>query len=230
MLQNTKELYGHKLMATDGAIGQVKDFYFDDKTWVIRYLVADTGSWLSGRQVLLSPHAFGRVDRNKKTFAIKLTRQQIEGSPLIEQHKPVSRQYEIDYYQYYGWPAYWNGGTMRGLAGYPMMMPPSKDQIAAQHHHPRDDKHLRSTKAVAGYAIHAAEGDIGAVSGFMIDEKSWTVRDLVVETGHWYAGKDVLVPATVVERISDEDSRVCESLTQAAIRQTAEDDVVKAGV
>ena len=229
MLQNTKELYGHKLTASDGEIGHVKDFYFDDKTWGIRYLVADTGSWLSGRQVLLSPHAVGRVNRDEKAIAINLTRKRIEGSPSIEMHKPVSRQYEISYYQYYGWPAYWNGGSLWGFGGYPLIVPPSKDQIEAQQHHHRDDKHLQSAKAVAGYAIHAADGEIGSVSGFMIDDKSWAVRQLAVETGHWYAGKEILIPANAVERISYEDSKVFVKLTKAAIQHTAEHDVVKTG-
>ncbi|MEO7101148.1 MAG: PRC-barrel domain-containing protein, partial [Luteolibacter sp.] len=130
MQQNLKHLYGHKLAASDGDIGQVHDFYFDDKTWMVRYLVADTGSWLSGRQVLLSPHAFGHWDRTGKFLAINLTRKQIENSPSIELHKPVSRQYEIDYYQYYGWPVYWDGGGMWGLGGYPVAIAPTKDQLA----------------------------------------------------------------------------------------------------
>src|SRR5471032_2362823 len=115
MLQNTAELYGFKLTASDGEIGHVKDFYFDDKTWVIRYLVADTGSWLSGRLVLISPHAFGTLDENKKTLHVALRKKQIENSPSPESHKPVSRQYEIEYFRYYGWPTYWEGGAMWGM-------------------------------------------------------------------------------------------------------------------
>src|SRR5580698_1648373 len=156
MLQNIKELYGNKLAALDGEIGQVKDFYFNDKSWVIRYLVADTGSWLAGRLVLLSPHAFGKLDQYEKTLHVKLLKKQIENSPSIESHKPVSRQYEIEYYRYYGWPVYWNDGAMWGLGGFPVVLPPSKDEMEAQlQHHHRDDKHLRSAKAVTGYAIQA---------------------------------------------------------------------------
>ena len=104
MLLNIKQLYGDKLDALDGDIGHVKDFYFDDESWVIRYLVVDTGSWLTGRLVLLTPHAFGKVDQSEKTFHIKLHKKKIEDSPSIESHKPVSRQFEIEYYGYYGWP------------------------------------------------------------------------------------------------------------------------------
>lgn len=230
MLHNIKELYGHKLAASDGDIGHVKDFYFDDKTWVIRYLVADTGSWLTGRQVLLSPHALGKWEQDEKTLHVKLNKKQIEGSPSIESHKPVSRQYEVDYYRYYGWPAYWEGSYMWGLGGFPVVLPPSKDQIEAQllHHH-RDDKHLQSTHAVDGYQIQSVDGAIGSVSGFLVDKKSWAIRDLVVETGHWYSGKEILIAPGKVERISYEDSKVFVNLTKADIQQTAENEVVNAG-
>jgi len=108
-LQNTKELRGNKLAALDGDIGHIRDFYFDDNIWVIRYAIADTGSWLPGRLVLLSPHAFGKLDQDEKTLHINLRKMQIQDSPPIESHKPVSRQYEVEYYRYYGWPAYWQG-------------------------------------------------------------------------------------------------------------------------
>ena len=110
MLRIVKELYGAKLGASDGEIGQVKDFYFDDQNWAVRYVVADTGSWLAGRKVLISPHAFGSLHRAGKLLLVNLTRKQIEDSPSIESHKPVSRQYEEEYYRYYGWPYYWQGG------------------------------------------------------------------------------------------------------------------------
>ena len=76
----------------------MKDFYFDDQSWAVRYVVADTGSWLSGRQVLLSPHSFGNFHQAGKILTVNLTRKQIESSPVIESHKPVSRQYEEEYY------------------------------------------------------------------------------------------------------------------------------------
>jgi len=230
MLHNTKELYGNKLAASDGDIGHVQDFYFDDQTWVIRYLVVDTGSWLTGRQVLLSPHAFGKWDRQEKTLQVKLSKKQIEHSPSIESHQPVSRQYEAEYYKYYGWPTYWNGDAMWGPGGYPLAIPPAPDQGDAQRkHHHRAEKHLQSAHAVTGYQIQTAEGAIGTVSGFVVDDKSWAVCELAVETGHWYAGKEVLIPSGKVERISYDDSTVFVSLSKADIQRTAENQVAKAG-
>jgi len=222
MLQYLKELYGNKLSASDGDIGHVKDFYFDDKIWVIRYLVADTGSWLTGRLVLISPHAFGRWDRDDNSLLVNLSQKQIENSPSIESHKPVSRQFEIEYYRYYGWPAYWNGGAIWGLGGFPVILPPSKDEIEAhQHHHP-DDKHLQSTKTITGYRIQSNGEAIGHLSGFMIDDQSWGIRELVVKTGHWYAGEEILISPALVERISYEESTVYVNITTAATQRTAE--------
>lgn len=230
MLQNIKELYGDKLAASDGDIGHVKDFYFDDKSWVIRYVVADTGTWLNERQVLLSPHAFGHLDREKNTLMIRLTRKQIENSPSIDTHRPVSRQYEEDHYQYYGWPAYWDGGGMWGIAGFPVA-DTSRDKKKTLHHghNQRDDLHLRSTKAVAGYKIQALDGTIGSVRSFMVDNKSWAIGELVVEAGQWYSGKEVLIAPAKIQRVSHDESKVFVSLTKSDIERTAKDDVVKAG-
>jgi hypothetical protein len=230
MLQNIKELYGTKLAASDGDIGQLKDFYFDDKSWTIRYLVADTGTWLSTRQVLFSPHALGHFDRDGRMLSVNLTRKQIENSPLIESHKPVSRQHEVDYNHYYGWPASWDGGAMRALGCYPIVMPPSRNELETQlRGHEHDDTHLRSTKAVTGYAIHATDGAIGSVSGFMVDDQTWTIGELMVEAGHWYSGREILIPTGKISRISYGDSKAFVHLTKADIQLTGESEVAEAG-
>ena len=230
MLQYINELYGNKLAGSDGEIGHVKDFYFEDKTWVIRYLVADTGSWLSERQVLLSPHAFGRLDRDGKILSLNLTRKQIQDSPPIEAHKPVSRQHEIDSSRYYSWPAYWNSSPMEALGCYPVVMPLSHAEVEARRqNHKGDDVHLRSTKALNGYEIHATDGAIGALCGFMVDDKSWTIGELVVEAGHWYSGKEIRIPTAKISRISYADSKVFVQLTKADIQLTGENEVAEAG-
>jgi len=218
MLQNLRELYGHKLTASDGDIGAVKDFYFDDQTWVVRYLVAETGSWLTGRLVLLSPHAFGSFDLLAKVLRINLTRKQIENSPPTESHRTVSRQYECDYFRYYGWPAYWEGSALWGIGGYPAFpsRPSAEMESRVQYHH-RNDKHLRSLRAVTGYAIHATDGAIGKVSSLLVCAKSWAIRELVVETGRWNSGKEILISPNLVERISYEESTVFANLTMSDI-------------
>jgi hypothetical protein len=229
MLHEIKELYGSTLAASDGDIGHVRDFYFDDKSWVIRYLVADTGSWLTGRLVLISPRAFGRLDRAAKTLHINLDRRQIENSPPIESHMPVSRRYEVEYHRYYGWPEYWSGGAMSGLGGFPMVLPHSEDELEAQvQHNRRDDKHLQAMSAVTGFHIQTVDGVIGHVSGFLVDDKSWAIRDLLVDAGHWYSAKEIRISPDKVERVSFEESTVFVSLTKSDIQRTADEDLVKA--
>jgi hypothetical protein len=231
MLQNIKELYGSKLAALDGDLGHAKDFYFDDKAWVIRYLVADTGSWLTGRLVLIAPHAFSKWDLYEKTLRIKLRRKQIEDSPSIDTHEPVSRQFEEGYYRSYGWPAYWEGGQMWGLSAFPYgsASPLPRDMAARKALEPRADRHLQSAKTVTGYAIEASDGTIGHLSGFLVDDRTWAVHDLVVETGHWYAGKEILISPAKVARIGYVESKVFVNLTMADIQATAENHLVKAG-
>lgn len=222
MLRSLKQIYGDKLGASDGEIGQVKDFYFDDQTWAIRYLVADTGSWLPGRQVLISPYSLGRLDQTEKVLRVNLTRKQIEASPSIDLHKPVSRQYEEEYYRYFGWPYYWQGDALWGLSGYPILELPPKTPVsepAAASGPPvtRADPHLRSTQAVNGYHLRSGDEMIGHVCDFMVDTGSWAIGQLVVKTGHRISGKDILVEMKNVSRISFDESTVFADLTGDAI-------------
>ena len=186
--------------------------------------------WLSKRQVLLTPHAFGLVDWHANSLPIKLTRKQIEDSPLIDTHRPVSRQYEQDYYRYYGWPAYWEGGGMWGLAGFPVANPLVVQDDRSHHgHDQRDDLHLRSTRAVEGYEVHASDGTIGSARSFMVDDKSWAIGELVVESRHWFAGNEILIPSAKIKSVSYVESTILVDLTIAEIQRTTENGVVKIG-
>ena len=225
MVRSIKQLYGDKLGASDGEIGHVKDFYFDDQNWAVRYLVADTGSWLPGRQVLISPHAFGNLEQTGNVLRVNLTRKQIENSPSIESHKPVSRQYEEEYYRYYGWPFYWQGDALWGMSGFPILELPSKplpgEPTPASDRHPESaDAHLRSAQAVNGYHLQASDGTSGHVCDFMMDAQSWAIRQLVIKTGHRFSGKEVQLPTRMVDRISYPDSTVFVNLTRAAVEQS----------
>jgi hypothetical protein len=226
MLQSIKQLIGNKLGASDGDIGQVRDFYFNDHNWAVRYVVADTGNWLTGRQVLLSPHAFGSVYPAGKAMLVKLTRKQIEDSPAIETHKPVSRQFEEEYHRHYGWPFYWEGdGLWGGLRGFPVLDLPAKfptEQAPAANgpkmH--RADAHLRSTQAVNGYHLQATDGIIGHVCDYLMDDRSWAIKQLVVKTGNRFTGKEVQVAIGHVTQISYEQSKVYLNLNTDAVEKS----------
>ena len=232
MLQSIKELYGRNLGTLDGEIGRVKDFYFDDRTWAVRYVVADTGKWLPGRQVLLSPHAFSSplVDR---TMRVNLTQKQIEDSPSIETHKPVSRQYEEEYHRYYGWPYYWEGdGLWGGMRNFPILEPPpgfSQAKPAAEPQPKDPDADLRSTQAVSGYHLQATDGIIGHVHDFLMDDKSWAINQLVVKTGHRFTGKEVQMPVGQVDRISYKESTVYVKASKEAVEKSPEHRLVPNG-
>ena len=234
MLRSIKQLYGDKLGAADGEIGHVKDFYFDDQNWAVRYVVADTGTWLPERQVLISPHSLVSLDQAGKVLRVNLTRKQIENSPSIESHKPVSRQYEEEYYRYYGWPYYWQGDGLWGLSGFPILeLPPkplpSESATASGPQPERADPHLRGTKAVNGYHLQASDGTIGHVCDFLMDTQNWTIRQLVIKTGHRFSGKEVQIPARKVDRICYPDSTVFVSLTREAVEQSAAPDLTPVG-
>ena len=207
MLHSIQQRYGEKLRATDGEIGHVRDFYLDDKNnWAVRYLIADTGRWLSGRLVLISPHALGRLVPQGKVMLVNLSRQQIEKSPSIDEHKPLSRQYEEEYHRHYGYPYYAEAWPLWGLAEYPVMAPPPP--VANARKGDGVDSHLRSARFMRGYKVEATDGLIGHLADFLIDGRTWTVREIVVETGHCYAGKTVRIPTGKVFKISFEEATV----------------------
>jgi len=226
MLQSLKHLSGNKLGALDGEIGQVKDFYFDDHNWTVRYVVADTGNWLPGRQVLLSPHAFGHLHLVEKILPVNLTRKQIEDGPSIETHKPVSRQYEEAYHRYYGWPYYWEGdGLWGGTRGFPVLeLPPKFASVqppaATGPKAARSDAHLRSAQAVTGYHLQATDGIVGHVCDFLMDDQNWAIQQLVVKVGHRFTGKEVQIPVDKVNQISYDASKVYANLTTDAVERS----------
>lgn len=230
MLRSVKQLYGYRLGALDGEVGHVKGFYFDDKNWVIRYLVADTGAWLPGRKVLISPYALGKIYSPGKLFEINLTRERIENSPSIDTALPVARQHERDYYRYYNWPVYWGGPGLWGLNPTPMIPPlwqPSPEE--AESGEGEYDSHLRSTQEVTGYHIQATDAEIGHVEDFLIDEDNWAIRYLVVSTGHWWGGKNVLVLTQSISKVSWEESKVFVNLTRDEVKHEPEYERAMAG-
>lgn len=217
MKRNIKSLIGFTLSAADGEIGKVKEFYFDDETWTIRYLIVDTGTWLSGRVVLIAPEALLSPDWLNKTFPVNLNKEQIENSPDINTDVPVSRQEEIKLHAYYPWAAYW--------AAYYMMGPTTDLEQKKQWEDDRsDDKHLRSTRTVTGYSIKAIDGKIGDVEDLLVDENSWKIDFMLVDIGHWFSGKKVLLSPNLIKEIDWETTSVIVETTVAQVKNSPEYD------
>jgi uncharacterized protein YrrD len=222
MMRTIRQLYGKALAASDGDVGHIKDFYFDDQRWAVRYIIVDTGSWLPERQVLLSPHAFRSVRQKEDSLQVILSRQQIENSPSIASHKPVSRQYEEEYYRYYGWPSYWDGGGMWGVSGlpvnpWPYLVPDQQTTTPGAPLSNGDDPHLQSTQAMNGYHIQTGDGSLGHITDFVMDDENWAIRQLVIQTGHWLSAREIVLSTEDVDRISYEQSTVYVSKTKEAI-------------
>lgn len=224
MNQNVNNLIGHNLDATDGEIGKVDDFYFDDETWTIRYLVVKTGGWLSGRKVLISPHVLLQHSWESGIFPVNLSREQVRNSPHIDTDKPVSRQQEELLANYYPWQPYWGTGFYQG--GVWGIIPPTPmiDRSTIRDREtittPKGDVHLRSCHAVTGYQIHATDGDIGHVNDFIVDDQTWQITDLVVDTHHWMGGKKVLVAIRHIQEVQWENSKVVADMTVETIKNS----------
>lgn len=220
MLIKAKSLKGYKLHSLDGEIGNVKEFYFDDNYWTIRYLIVETGSWLLSRQVLISPHALKSVNEEEKSISINLTKKQIEESPPLNSDIPVSRQYEESYYGYYGYPLYWAGAYMWGP--YPFIVRDNENPDYTDQTVEPWDSHLRSTEDVRDYRIQATDGEIGHIEDFIIDDELWTIRYLIIDTRKWWKGKKVLISPDWIDSISwiEGDVKVC--LNQEEIKLSPE--------
>ena len=225
MLRSAAEMIGYRILATDGGIGDLKDIYFDDKFWTIRYLVIDTGKWLPGKHVLISPLAAREPGLGEQALPVSLTREQVKSAPPADSEKPVSRQYEASLRQYYGWPFYWvtppPGQMPAGapIGGIPPVEAPDKRSVE-----PEGDPHLRSVREVVGYQIAAADGDAGHVEDFIADTKTWTIRYLVVDTRNWLPGRKVLVALPWVDAVKWTDRSVQVGLTKEQIKESPECD------
>jgi hypothetical protein len=224
MITNAEFLKGLAIHATNGEIGTVDEFYFDDETWTIRYLVVETGGWLLGRKVLISPISIVNVDWKKFRVDVALTKKHVEHSPDIYTHRPVSRQHEADYSAYYGYNCYWGGPYMWGPGFYPADLS-KKTLIEAVKERVRtesNDSHLRSSEAVTGYHVEVTDGEIGHVSGYLVDDELWAIRYLEVATRNWLPGKEVLVSPQWIVRVSWAESKVFAFLSREAIKSAPE--------
>jgi len=224
MIRNVKDLQGYALRATDGVIGKVEDFYSDDEDWGIRYLVVETGTWLSGRKVLISPMSIGHAGWMGRQLPVALTRTQVEHSPDIDTRMPVSRQHEAEYSTYYGYPFYWGGAGLWGMGAYPGNLTTQGGIEEALKTHgthgtpSADDCHLRSSNTVIGYHIEATDGDIGHLEDLLVDDYTWAIRYLIVNTSNWWGGRRVLVAPECIDNVSWSEAKVSVNLTRQAIK------------
>ena len=209
MQYRLSDLIGKTIRATDGDLGKVSEFFFDDATWTIRYLVAETGSWLFGRTVLISVFSLGKPDSESGTFPVNLTYEQVRNSPDIDTERPVSRQHEIELAEYYLWPRYWtsiHGGGMPDTQHPRNKKPVDKKPVAPQRH---DNWHLRSSRDITGYTMFGPDGDIGPMDDFIADDEHWVIRYLVAGAKDRLPEEKLLVPTKWIKCVNWSDKSVC---------------------
>lgn len=231
-LRRFSDLRIYVVEASDGDIGTVEDAYFDDRSWTVRYLVVGAGAWLSGRKVLVLPHAIRGVDESGKRLETVLTRRQVEESPSIDTVKPVSRQYETALAAHYGYPQYGAGPNRWGVYSYPYpllqagTLPsiselPYVNKLAQEldvRQHESADGNLRSARAVTGYGLRATDGDLGHVEDFLIDQQDWAIHYLITDPRSWWPGPHVLVRVDSIRGVSWGESVVEVDVSRAAVR------------
>jgi len=240
VLRNLQDIEGFAIHATDGVLGKVRDFYFDDESWVVRYFVVETGAWHANRRTLISPMAMGIPNWSEKLIPAALTQEQVKHGPDIDTDKPVSRQHEMGYLGYYGYPNYWGGGGLWGAGIYPDMLQGGLDPAAADRGNERarrlpghsksetgetrrqNDPHLRSANSVMRYYVHATDGDIGHVAGILVEEETWAIRYIIVNTSNWWLGHEVLIAPEWIDDVYWAESKLMVALTLQALKNAPE--------
>jgi hypothetical protein len=224
MLRSLNNFTRYTFEAKDGDVGRVHDFYFDDSTWTVRYLVVDTGRWLPGRKVLISPQAIDRADGETEKIHLDLTKKMIEESPAPADDAPVSRQHEQDLHSHYGWEAYWLAvpGAMGPAAAPPPHIRTSPEGSEKEAESRDGDPNLRSLREVTRYDIEASDGSIGTVDDLLCDDAMWIVRYMVVDTRKWLPGKSVLVAPTWIDQVEWSKHRVKVDLTRDEVSGSPE--------
>ena len=200
MFIKARNFIGRTIRAEDGRIGHCRDFLFDETMWTIRYLIADTGGWLPGRKVLLSPISIDLPDPVTGDLPVQLSRAQIEKAPELPLEAPVSQQYESRYHTYYGWPFYWRGPYTWGVHSYPRSLRdlPAKNGMSDAEGASAD---LHSVAEVIGYRIHSTDGEFGRVKDFIVEMETWMIRYLIVDTSRWLRCYLVLIAPQWVSEV-----------------------------
>lgn len=222
MLCNLQGIIGYTIRSEDGEAGHVKEFFFDDTTWIIRYLIVQTGTWLFNRKVLIAPVALGIPDWMSGTLPVHLSSTQIRNSPLIATDQPVFRQHEAELAAYYHWPSYW-----LALAGDALLRSATVAEKSSLPVKKQDDPHLRSTREITGYIIRATDGTIGHVDDFIFDEDTWSIVYLVIDTGNCIFENKVLVSIKRIVSINWRDTSVYLDCSQETVKTSPEFDPAK---
>lgn len=230
MLYRADSILNQKVEATDGVVGIVKDLYFDDLSWTLRYLVVDTGGWLTGRDVLISSESLVEYNEERGAIVTRLSQLQIENSPAPEQGQPISRMSEIQLSQYYGWSPYWTASpglfpwsktyTFPRDSSAPNGGPASSQFEAEFEKQSHADPNLRGFADLKNYGLHASDGDIGQVEDLLIEPDTWRITHLIADTRLWWPGGLVVIDRALIDKINWVDRQIVVAMTRDQVKNS----------
>jgi uncharacterized protein YrrD len=218
MLYLLADLEKYTVNAADGYVGKVKDFYFDDRTWKLRFVVAETGIWLKNRKVLLPASAVKSVSTEDRHLNLDMSMYDVKNGPGIENELSLSPQTEIDYLSYYGYSFYRGVSDAHGF---------DKDAEAKRAEmfacvdlvrRTYGDRHLRSCTEMINYDIEASDNQVGYLQSMVFDEADWAITHLLVNTSNWWLGQQVLMEPHLIKDISWGDARLYLNMQRQAVQ------------
>jgi hypothetical protein len=187
------------VITRDGDQKPIRNFLFDDRSWSIRFLVVDVGSWFARRLVVIPTTVVDEPDWAKKVVAAHLTKDQLLKSPNVDSAKPVSRQQQLALNELFGWADFAYDWCI------PRALVPAQRGFPV---HTQDDPHLRSTLDLTGYQVWATDGYLGRLEDFVLEQASWHINYLMVKVGDWVLNREQFVSTLSVRAISWADHRV----------------------
>lgn len=220
MLRSLQDLKQYKVGAIDGDIGSVSDFFFDEEHWTVRYLVVDTGGFWGGpNRVLVSPISIREADWATRKLHLALTQDKVKNSPVLPIDAPLSTQYEQNYYQYYDWPYYWGYTGIWGDWATPQPLSEKKWQDSSGKDI-LDVPHLRNIDSLSKFVIRGTDDEIGHFQDFIVDDSTWSIRYIVINTRSWWSGNSVILLTDWISGIDDKDGRIEVDLPREVIKNS----------
>jgi len=231
MKHRLKYLKNYKIKTKDEESGDVKDFLFDEHSWIVRYAEADFGSFFSAKRLLIPRVFLGEPNEAKSLIPIEIKKENIEKCPLPDAHRPVSREFESKMNQYYEIDNYWApdvlppaGATGTYFPPRPIHPPEKAEEISEKD----VDSKLRSFKEIKGYDIEAQDGTFGEVYDLIIDSKDFQIVYLIIDTEGWLPwSKKVQIPINYLSNISYAYERISMNLSKDSLKNAPEFDAKK---
>ncbi len=221
-MRSLKKMIGYSAESLDGKIGEVDNFYFDTPEWFIRYAVIETGGLLNSKRVLISPESFGEPLWQERKFPISLSKEKIENSPTVEEKRPITMQEEENLIDYYGWDTYWGLGPYVNL--HPRVLAPIRHipEYVPEDNYIRDSDNsiLKGLYDIEGFSIHASDGVFGRVEDIIIEDESWIIRYLVIDTRRYLPSKKVLIAPEWIEMVNWSTEEIYVDLEKETIKDT----------